>query len=59
MYDILSGVINQLKQKLIVLKLWVRIQWYNAADFQGWSKMILKTKMAYISIFRSGFRKIL
>ena len=39
--------------------LWVLIQRYTAADFQGWSKMILKNKMAYFSIFRSGLRKIL
>ena len=40
----------------------MRIQQYTAADFegfQGWSKMILKIKTAYFSIFRSGFRKIL
>ena len=50
---------TQLKQKIIVLRLWVRIQQYTEADFQGWSKMTLKIKMAYISIFRSGFGKIL
>ena len=38
---------------------WVRIQRYTAADFQGWSKMTLKVKMAYISIFRSEFQNIL
>ena len=27
--------------------------------FKGWSKMTLKVKMACISIFRKGFRKIL
>ena len=26
---------------------------YTAFDFQGWSKMTLKIKMAYISIFKS------
>ena len=49
----------QSKQKIIVLKLWVQIQWYTAVDFQVWSKMTLKTEMAYISIFRSGFQKII
>ena len=44
---------------MIVLKLWVRIQRYTGVEFQNWSKMILKVKMAYISIFRSGIRKIL
>ena len=44
---------------MIVLKRWVRIQRYTAVDSQGWSKMTLKIKMAYISIFRSGFQKIL
>ena len=47
------------KKKIIVLKRWVRIQLYTAVDFQGWSKMVLKIKMAYISICRSGFQKIL
>ena len=28
---------TQLKQKIIVLKLWVRIQRYTVVDFQGWS----------------------
>ena len=50
---------KQLKQKIIVLKRWVRIQRYTAVDFQGWSKITLKIKMTYISIFRSGFQKIL
>ena len=26
---------KQLKQKIIILKRWVRIQWYTAVDFQG------------------------
>ena len=26
-------------------------------DFQGWSKMTLKIKMAYFSSFRRGFHK--
>ena len=50
---------TQLKQKTIVIKRWVRIQRYTAADSQGWSKMTMKIKMACISIFRSGFWKIL
>ena len=50
---------KQLKQKIIILKCWVRIQWYTAVDFQGWSKITLKIKMAYISIFGSRFQKIL
>ena len=37
----------------------VRIQRYTAVDFQGWSKMTLKIKMACISISESGFQKIL
>ena len=58
MQDILSAFTNT-KQKIIVLKRWVRIQGYTAVDFQGWSKMTLKIKTAYISIFRSEFQKIL
>ena len=50
---------TQLKQKMTVLKLWVGIQRYTVVDFQGWSKMALKIKMAHISIFRIQFRKIL
>ena len=42
MQDILSAVINTIKQKLIVSKRWVRIQGYTTLDFQGWSKMTLK-----------------
>ena len=51
--------INTVKTKIIVLKLWIRIQRYTAVDFQAWSKTTLKIKMAYIYIYRSGFRKIL
>ena len=50
---------TQLKQKIIVLKSWVRIQRYTTVDFQGWSKMTLKIIMAYISIFKSEFQKLL
>ena len=50
---------TQLKQKISVLKLWVRIQRYTAVDFQVWSKMIPKIKMVYTSILRSRFQKIL
>ena len=49
---------SQLKQKIIVLKLWVRIQRYTAVDFQGWSKMTLKIKVAHISICRKPFVKL-
>ena len=38
------GVINMTKTKIIVLKLWVRIQKYTAVDFEGWSKMTLEIK---------------
>ena len=48
-------IVTQLKQKVIVLKLWVRIQRHTAVDFQGWSKMTPKIKMVHISIFRSRF----
>ena len=51
-------LLNTIKTKN-VLELWVPIQWYTASDFQGWSKMLLKIETAYLSIFRSGFRKIL
>ena len=44
---------TQLKQKINGLKLRVRIQRYTAVDFQGWSEMTLKIKIAYISIFKS------
>ena len=56
---ILLAVINTIKKNIIVLKRWVRIQRHTAVHFQGWSKLTLKIKMAYISIFRSGFQKIL
>ena len=59
MQDIFSGVINTTKTENNRLKLWLRIQRYTEADFQGWPKMNLKIKMAYFSIFRSEFRKIL
>ena len=60
MQDIFSGVINTIKTKknVLNLKLLVRIQSYTAVDFQGWSKMNPKAKMAHIPMFRSGFRKI-
>ena len=35
---------------------WVGIQQYTAVDLQDWLKMTLKIKMAYISIFRMGFK---
>ena len=59
MQDILSAVINRIKTKNNCLKRWVRIQGYTVVDFQGWSKMTLKIKVTYISIFRSEFQKIL
>ena len=58
MPNILSAAINTIKTKIIVLKSRVRIQWYTAVDFQGWSKMTLKIKMTYISILESEFQKI-
>ena len=48
---------NTIKTKIIVLKRWLRIQRYTVVDFQGWSKMTLKIKMAYISILEVGFEK--
>ena len=50
---------TELKQKIKLLKLLLQIQQYVATDFQGWSKMTLKIKTAYFSIFRSRFQKIL
>ena len=47
----------QLKQKLFVSKLRVRIQRYTVIDFQGWSKMTPKIKIAHISILEVGFEK--
>ena len=44
---------------MYVLKLWVQVQQHTQTDFQGWSETTLKTKTAYFSIFRSGFRKSL
>ena len=41
--------------KINLLKLSIRVQQYNATDFQGWLKMTLKIKMACFFIFRSGF----
>ena len=49
----ISAAINT-KQKINLQKPWIR---YTATDFQGWSKITLKIKMAYISIFRRGFQK--
>ena len=54
----LSAVLNTIKTKKIVLKHWVKIQQYTAVDFQGWSKMTLKIKMAHISILEMGFKKL-
>ena len=52
---VMVGDVNTIYTKIIVLKLWVRIQQCTAVHFQSWSKMTLKIKMAYFSIFRSGF----
>ena len=52
-------LLTQLKQKINLLKLWIRIQQYTATDFQDWSKVTPKIKAAYFSILRNGFRKIL
>ena len=54
-----TGHVLAVKTKINPLKLWMRIRQYTATDFQGWSKMTLKIKTAYFSIFRSGFRNIL
>ena len=35
------------------------VQQTTATDFQGWSKMTLRIKTAYFSIFIKGFQKIL
>ena len=51
-------LVNTINSEMATLKkLWVRIQRYAAVDFQGWSKMTLKIKMAYISILKVGFKK--
>ena len=56
----LSAVLNTIKtKKLIVSKYWVKIQQYTAVDFQGWSKIPLKIKMARISILEMGFKNFL
>ena len=58
--DIFSGDINTIETKNNCFKaLSVPIQQYTAVDFQGWLKMTLTVKMAFISIFRRGFWKIL
>ena len=53
--DIFSAVIDIIKTKINLLKLWILIQQYTATDFQGWSEMTLKIKSAYFCIFRNGF----
>ena len=59
-HDIFSAVMYTIKTKnKRFKKLRVPIQRYTATEFQGWSKMTLKIKTAYFSIFRSGFREIL
>ena len=45
--------------KINPLKLWIPIQQYTVTDFQGWSKMTFKNKVAYFLIFRSGLQEIL
>ena len=36
---------------------WIQIQEYTATDFQGWSKMTLKIKMAFSPFLEVGFEK--
>ena len=48
-------LLTQLKQKIVVLKLWVRFQ--IVVDFQGWSKMTLKIKMPISPFLEVGFEK--
>ena len=54
----ISAVINTIKTNNKSLKLWILIQQYAVTAFQRWSKMILKIKKAYFSIFRGKFREI-
>ena len=64
-YNLFSGVELSMRSFFVIsieFSDWVHVKektLYTAVDFQGWLKMTLKIKMAYISIFRSGFRKIL
>ena len=55
--DIFSAVINT-EQTRSLLKLWIRIQQYTATDFQGWSKITLKIKMAHFSTLEVGLEKL-
>ena len=53
------AVIKTIKKEINLLKVCMRIQWYTATDFQGSSKMTIKIKTAYFSMFRSVSQKIL
>ena len=55
--DIFSAVINT-EQTKNLLKLWIRIQQDTATDFQGWSKITLKIKMAHFSTLEVGLEKL-
>ena len=55
--DIFSAVIN-IEQTRNLLKLWIRIQQYTGTDFQGWSKITLKIKMAHFSTLEVGLEKL-
>ena len=54
-----AAAINTAKTKRKCFKDWIQVQQYTATNFQGWSKITLKIKTTYFSIFRSGFQKIL
>ena len=52
------SAVTQLEQTRNLLKLWIRIQQYTATDFQGWSKITLKIKMAHFSTLEVGSEKL-
>ena len=54
-----AAVINTTKTKSKCFKDLIQVQQYTVTDFRGLSKITLKIKRTYFSIFRSGFRKIL
>ena len=49
-----------IEQTRNLLKLWIQIQqyMYTATDFQGWSKITLKIKIAHFSTLEVGLEKL-
>ena len=56
--DIFSAVINTVRANKKSFKALDTIQQYTATDFQGWSKITLKIKMAHFSTLEVGLEKL-